>query len=76
MNNKTRWLRIRELLKALKGDGEGARRAILGYLNVVALNKDLENAKPIMEMMSNFSVNYFDSGNAGLSMSCYLCCCD
>ena len=76
MNNKTRWLRIKDLLKELKGDGESARRAILGYLNAVALNKDLESAESIMEMMSNFSSNYFDTGHCGLSMSCYLCCRD
>jgi DNA polymerase III gamma/tau subunit len=74
MNNKTRWMRMSELLKELKTDGENARRPILGYLEKVLLNSSLEDGERIAGIMANFSDNYFNSGKAGLVMSCYLSC--
>lgn len=75
MNNKTRWLRCTELIKNLKTDGENARRPILGYLEKVLLGcKTLEEAHNIARIMANFTDNYFNSGRAGLVLSCYLSC--
>lgn len=74
MNNKTRWMRITELLKDLKTDGENARRPILGYLQTVLLGSSLEDGERIAAIMANFSDNYFNTGKAGLVMSCYLSC--
>lgn len=75
MNKKTRWMRIQELLKELKTDGENARRPILGYLEKVLLNcKTLEEGENIARIMANFTDNYFNSGKAGLALSCYLSC--
>lgn len=77
MNKKTRWMRITELLKELKTDGENARRPILGYLEKVLLScNDLEQAENIARVMSNFTDNYFNSGRAGLALSCYLSCAE
>ena len=74
MNKKTRWMRISELLKELKTDGENARRPILGYLEKVLLNSTLEDGENIARIMSNFTDNYYSNGRAGLVLSCYLSC--
>ncbi len=74
MSNKTRWMRLQVILKDLKGDGESARRAILGYMDKVILGKDFDEAAYIASLMSNFTENYFSSGRSGLILSCYLCC--
>lgn len=74
MSNKTRWMRLQPVLKDLKGDGESARRAILGYMDKVILGKDFDDAAYIASIMSNFTENYFSSGKSGLILSCYLCC--
>jgi len=68
MNSKTKWARMKKLLKEFKGDGESARRPILGYLEKVLLNNgDME----IAFMMEEFNHHFFDSGHAGLSLACY-----
>jgi DNA polymerase-3 subunit gamma/tau len=68
MPENTKWARIKEVLKAYKGDGESARRAILGYLSKVLLNNgDITTAL----MAENFEENFFDSGKAGLILACY-----
>ncbi len=68
MPSKTKWMKIKKMLKEYKGDGESARRPILGYLNSVLLNNGTEE---IFFMMQPFKNNFFDSGKAGLSMACY-----
>lgn len=68
MNTRTKWAKIKKLLKNYKGDGESARRPILGYLNSIMLNNGGEE---IFFMMEPFKKNFFDSGKAGLTMACY-----
>ncbi len=68
MPPKTKWLKVKKLLKESKGDGESARRAILGYMNAILLNNGDEE---IFFMMEQFKNNFFDSGKAGLTMACY-----
>lgn len=68
MPEKTKWAKIKKLLKAYKGDGESARRPILGYLNSIMLNNGSDN---VFFMMQPFKNNFFDSGKAGLTMACY-----
>ena len=68
MPSKTKWAKMKKLLKEYKGDGESARRPILGYLNSVLLNNGGDD---IFFMMKPFEKNFFDSGKAGLSMACY-----
>ena len=68
MPAKTKWARLKKMLKEYKGDGESARRPILGYLSAVLLNNgDIE----VAFMMENFEKNFFDSGKAGLVLACY-----
>ena len=64
---KIRSANIRKILKAFKLDPESARRSILGYLNAVWLNSGRSD---IPYMMDCFSNNFYDSGKAGLSVSC------
>ena len=68
MPSKTKWSKIKTLLKNFKGDGESARRPILGYLNSVLLNN---GGDEVFFMMQPFKNNFFDSGKAGLSSACY-----
>lgn len=64
-----KWGEISKILKAIDGDAEGTRRQILGYMNAILLN----NGDPkIAILMSNFAENYYDSGKAGLTMSCFM----
>ena len=68
ISNASRWAKMRPLLKDYKGDGESARRPILGYLGNVLINGDDEN---VSFMMDQFSGNFFDSGIAGLKNACF-----
>lgn len=68
MSNKNKWAKIKILLKNYKGDGESARRPILGYLEKVMVN----NGTPeVFLIMQPFLKNFFDSGRAGLVSACY-----
>lgn len=68
MNNKTKWAKLKVLLKNYKGDGESARRPILGYFEKVMLNN---GGDEIFFMMQPFKENFFNSGKAGLVSACY-----
>lgn len=68
MPPKTKWAKVKLLLKVYKGDGESARRPILGYFNSILLNNGSED---IFFAMQPFTKNFFDSGKAGLTMACY-----
>lgn len=72
VNDKTRWSKVKKLLKNFKGDAESARRPILGYLNSCLLgNSDGINFALVME---EFKENFYDSGKAGLSLACFKGC--
>lgn len=71
INDKTRWMRIRDILKDLKTDGESARRPILGYLQTVLLSS---GRMDVAVTMTHFADNYFDNGKAGLVLSCFMAC--
>lgn len=68
MPPKTKWIKVKKLIKDLKGDGEAARRPILGYMNAIMLNNGGDD---IFFIMKPFANNFFDSGKAGLTMACY-----
>lgn len=72
MPPRTKWGKIKSLIKGYKGDGESARRPILGYLNKVLLNKtDPGESENVFFMMQPFRKNFFDDGIAGLTCACY-----
>jgi len=67
-----RWAELSLMLKGFDSDAEGARRAILGYLSTVILSKKGDEGKRIALIMSEFIHPYYDSGKAGLIISCYM----
>lgn len=68
MPQKTKWLRIKKVMKEYKGDGESARRPILGYFNSILLNNGGDET---FFAMQPFTKNFYDTGKAGLTMACY-----
>ena len=71
MNDKTRWKRLSDAIKKFQTDGESARRPILGYLEKVLLSSGNER---VAYMIDCFKDNYFDTGRAGLTLSCFMAC--
>jgi DNA polymerase III gamma/tau subunit len=65
------WNKVKNIVKNLKEEPESVRRAVLGYMNAVLLNNGGARAALIIECFEN---NYFDSGKAGLSLSCFKAC--
>jgi DNA polymerase III gamma/tau subunit len=72
VNDKTRWNRVKKILKDFKGDAESARRPILGYLNSCLLNNPVGDNFAII--MDEFKDNFYDSGKAGLSLAAFKAC--
>lgn len=75
------WPKVAEILRALDDDPEGVRRLILACLQTVAIGKvDAKTGKVrqpgkdagrAVAIMEEFQDNYFDTGKAGLVMSCH-----
>lgn len=75
MSDKARWVRVKRLLSQFKGDGESARRPILGYFSKVLLDTKLDgNGDAIAMIMSEFKDNFYDCGKSGLDLACYAAC--
>ena len=75
MSDSARWARIRKLLSDFNGDGESARRPILGYLHKCLMNSKMDtNGDAVALMMDSFKNNFYDSGIAGLNLACYIAC--
>lgn len=62
------WKTMSGIIKETNADPETVRRGILNYLTAVFLNKGGEQLAMIIEC---FEKNYYDSGKAGLVLSCY-----
>lgn len=68
---KANWSTIAGMLKNLKEEPESVRYAVLGYFNSVLLNNgDARSAEIIMR----FSEPFYNSGKAGLTLSCWEAC--
>jgi DNA polymerase-3 subunit gamma/tau len=62
------WKEVAAILKRMeKADPENVRRAVLGYMRAVMLNGNGAGYAVAVCLEKN----YFDSGNAGLAMSCF-----
>lgn len=63
-----KWPEVAGLLKTVEDEPETIRRIVLGYFGTVALSKP----SPIKEIkiMECFEQNYYNSGKAGLILSC------
>ena len=63
------WKQVASILKKLQNeDPEKIRRAVLGYLNAILLNKQDDY---IFKIMLNFSEPFYNNGRAALTMACY-----
>ena len=66
MQNRS-WKEVASLLKGTNNDPESLRRGILGFFNAVLINSGDTRIAQLMECFEN---NYYDTGKAGLTMSC------
>jgi len=62
------WKILSKIITDLDSDPEAARRSIQGWFSKVLLDKGDMRSAMILE---SFSENYFDSGKAGLILSCF-----
>lgn len=68
MNKNAKWTDVAPLLRDLKEDPESVRRMVLGYMNSVMVKSGNKRGYLIM---TAFASNYYDTGKAGLTMSCF-----
>lgn len=68
INKKEQWKNIAKILEKLESEPEQVRRAILTYFSKVLLGNGSVTTAEIIE---HFEDNYFDSGKAGLILSCF-----
>lgn len=68
LSRRVPWTDITAILSTLTVEPEAVRRAVLGYMRKCLLAKDNPRAYLVM---TAFEKNYYDTGNAGLVMSCY-----
>lgn len=67
--NSNSWKEVSGILKKLKDqEPENVRYAVLGYMNSVLLNSGNTRAAVVIEL---FQDNYYSSGKAGLTLSCF-----
>jgi len=62
------WKILSKIISSIDTDPEAARRSIQGWFNKVLLDKGDIRSAMILEA---FEKNYFDTGAAGLTLSCY-----
>lgn len=70
LNEEKKWEIIANIIKNIEAEPETIRRAILGYFSSVCLNSRKEKAVKASVILENFENNYYDSGKAGLILSC------
>ena len=64
------WVSVLKQLRGMDDEPESIRRAVLGYLSAVVL-KGSQETKHLIRVMDCFAENYFDTGWAGLILSCW-----
>lgn len=68
MNKRASWKHLSKMLSNIEGEPEQLRRSILTYFSKVLLSQGNIRTAEIMEC---FETNYFDTGKAGLILSCF-----
>jgi len=68
MPPKTKWSKIKTILKTLKGEPESHRYKILGYMNSVMLNN---GGDEVFFMIQPFRKSFMYDGKTGLISACY-----
>jgi DNA polymerase III delta prime subunit len=75
MSDQARWNRVKKLLADFKGDGESARRPMLGWFTKCLLNSKMDgNGDAVAMIIEGFRKNFYDDGRSGLVAACYLAC--
>jgi len=66
------WPNIQPILKDLTDDPEKVRKAVIGYMSVVALNqKNPQTVYNAGMIYKHFSKAFYDTGKAGLTFACW-----
>jgi DNA polymerase-3 subunit gamma/tau len=68
INKGEAWKNVAKILGTLEAEPEQTRRAVLTYFSKALLDQDNMRTAEILEQ---FEKNYFDSGRAGLVLSCF-----
>lgn len=69
IKGNAKWKDVAAIIKGIKDEPETVRRSVLGYMNTILLSgKDSARAAYIMEC---FKDPYYNTGPAGLTLSCY-----
>lgn len=68
LNSGEPWKNIAKIIELIEAEPETTRRAVLSYFTKVLLGQDSVRVAEILELFEN---NYFDSGKAGLVLSCF-----
>lgn len=68
------WSDVARILRGLQVEPESMRRQVLGYMNSIALKGNTKLAKRACGIMECFEDNYYDTGKAGLVVSCVRVC--
>lgn len=64
------WSVTSKILLGIQEEPENVRRAVLGYFTKVILNEKSDFIKCAI-ILESFETNYYDSGRAGLILSCF-----
>jgi DNA polymerase III gamma/tau subunit len=70
---RARFSDVAKVVKACEEDPEGIRRLVLAYCTTILLGAG-KLAPRAAEIIDCFQDNYFDSGKAGLALSCWKAC--
>jgi hypothetical protein len=70
---KPQWSQVAKIVKAVDDEPEGVRRLVLAYFTSILANGGKNSARAA-QIIQCFECNYFDSGKAGLVLSCYQAC--
>ena len=75
MNKDQTWQRISKIIKGIDQEPESVRRAVLGYFSAVLLGNSKHNRRAA-GIIECFLDPFYDSGKAGLVLSCWQACDD
>lgn len=68
LNKGEPWKNISAIIQNMDAEPEAIRRSVLSYFTKVLLDQD--NVR-VAEILEQFESNYYDSGKAGLVLSCF-----
>ena len=70
--NQAAWPSIQGIIRELDEDPEKVRRAVIGYMNAVAMNeKSPSKAHTAARVFEAFRLPFYDTGKPGLTFACW-----